>query len=195
VLTDLAGGLLGNNPGPGIDSALAMCAKMDVRLKSTDALDFGLPNDLAVNAASLGFDASRGDEVIKQLIPQILAWKNDGLVFTSPIGMRWVKASEDFLSPQYQRDTIMLEVPLLKPVVGHDTSKNVEALNRYANLMMNDFEARPHWGQQNPMSAAQFAANYATGIPSFIKAVKRFNPSGVFDGPLTAQLGLRALVG
>ncbi len=195
VLTDLAGGLLGNNPGPGIDSALAMCAKMDVRLKSTDALDFGPPNDLAVNAASLGFDASRGDEVIKQLIPQILAWKNDGLVFTSPIGMRWVKASEDFLSPQYQRDTIMLEVPLLKPVVGHDTSKNVEALNRYANLMMNDFAARPHWGQQNPMSAAQFAANYATGIPSFIKAMKRFNPSGVFDGLLTAQLGLRALVG
>lgn len=194
VLTDIAGAALGNDPGPGIDSALAMCAKMGVRLKSTEALDFGPPNDLAVNAASLGFDMTKGDEVIKQLIPQILAWKSDGLRFTSPIGMRWVKASEDFLSPQYQRDTIMLEVPLLRPVVGNDTSKNVEALNRYANLMMNTWEGRPHWGQQNPMSAAQFSANYAAGLPSFVQAMKRFNPGGMFDGPLTQQLGLRALV-
>ncbi|MBL8912990.1 MAG: FAD-binding protein [Archangium sp.] len=194
ILTDVAGALLGNNPGPGIDSALAMCAKMDVRLKSTDALDFGPPNDLAVNAASLGFDASKGNDVMQQLLPQILAWKADGLLFTSPIGMRWVKASEDFLSPQYQRDTIMLEVPLLKPVVGNDTSKNVEALNRYANLMMNDWEGRPHWGQQNPMSADQFKANYKNGIPSFVTAMKKFNSLKMFDGPLTAQLGLRALV-
>jgi len=79
-------------------------------------------------------------------------------------------------------------------VVGTNTSQNVEALNRYANLVMDTYDARPHWGQQNPMSPAQFAANYATGIPSFIKAMKRFNPTGLFDGPLTAQLGLRALV-
>lgn len=193
VGTEIAGAALGNNPGPGINMALEACKGMDVVLPSTKALDFGPPNDLAVNASSLGFDSKKGDDVIKALIPQIALWHADGLNFTSPIGMRWVKASEDFLSPQYGRDTIMLEVPMLKHAWGHDNSKAVQALNRYANFMMNNFTGRPHWGQQNPMNAAQFATNYATGIPSFLTAFEKFNPGGMFDGALTAQLGLRAL--
>jgi hypothetical protein len=191
VLTDLAGALLGSNPGKGIDSALAMCAKMGVRLKSTEALDFGPPNELAVSAASVGFDASKGDAVMKQLIPLIESWKANGNFVTSPIGMRWVKASEDFLSPQYKRDTIMLEMPILAPVIGSDTSKNRETLDLYANFMIDTFGGRPHWGQQNPMTRAQFEKNYADGIPSFAKAFKQLNPLGLFDGPLTQQLGLR----
>lgn len=188
ALTQLAGALLGNNPGPGIDSALGLCAKMGVRLRSTEALDFGPPNTLAVNAASLGFDASRADEVMKVLVPQLAAWKQTGNLVTSPIGMRWVKASEDFLSPQYQRDTIMLEMPILA-----GTANAVATLDLYANFMMNTFEGRPHWGQQNPMSRAQFQGNYANGIPSFVIALKELNPLGLFDGPLTTQLGLRDL--
>jgi hypothetical protein len=105
---------------------------------------------------------------------------------TSPIGMRWVKASEDFLSPQYQRDTIMLEVPILK-----GTDKAVETLDLYTNFMMDTFDGRPHWGQQNPMTRAQFEKNYAAGLPSFKRAFAQLNPLGLFDGPLTAQLGLR----
>ncbi|MFT3711488.1 MAG: D-arabinono-1,4-lactone oxidase [Archangium sp.] len=194
VGTEIAGALLGDNPGPGIDLALGACKGMGVVLPSFKALDFGPPNDLAVNASSLGFDAAKGDDVIKALIPKIKAWQADGLMFTSPIGMRWVKASEDFLSPQFGRNTIMLEVPMLKKAWGHDNSKAVDALNRYANFMMNNFTGRPHWGQQNPMSDVQFATNYATGIPSFLTAFKKFNPGGMFDGALTAQLGLRALV-
>ena len=188
VLTDLAGGLLGNNPGPGIDSALGLCAKMGVRLRSTEALDFGPPNTLAVNAASLGFDASRADEVMKQLVPQLAAWKQTHNLVTSPIGMRWVKASEDFLSPQYQRDTIMLEMPIL---LG--TANPQQTLELYANFMMDTFEGRPHWGQQNPMTRSQFQKNYQAGLASFIAAFKELNPLGLFDGPLTAQLGLRAI--
>jgi hypothetical protein len=194
VGTELAGALLGNDPGAGINRALDACKGMDVVMPSTQALDFGPPNDLAVNAASLGFDATRGKEVISQLMPKILEWQQAGIRFTSPIGMRWARASQDFLSPQYGHDTIMLEVPMLKNAWGNDNTKNVDGLNRYANFMMDTFEGRPHWGQQNPMSAAQFKANYAPGLPSFLTAFKKFNPGGMFDGPLTAQLGLRALV-
>jgi len=186
VVTTIAGGLLGPNPGPGIDAALAMCAKMNTWLKSTDALDFGPPNELAVNAASVGFDAARGDEVMQALLPKLEQWRQHGNRVTSPIGMRWVKASEDFLSPQYQRDTIMLEVPILK-----GTDKAVETLDLYTNFMMDTFDGRPHWGQQNPMTRAQFEKNYAAGLPSFKQAFAQLNPLGLFDGPLTAQLGLR----
>ena len=188
VLTDIAGALLGDNPGPGIDSALGMCAKMDVWLRSTQALDFGPPNELAVNAASVGFDASRGDEVLQKLLPLIAEWKKTGNLITSPIGMRWVRQSGDFLSPQYQRDTIMLEVPILA-----GTKNAVATLDLYTNFMMDTFDGRPHWGQQNPMTRAQFEANYATGLPSFVSAFKELNPLGLFDGPLTKQLGLRDL--
>jgi hypothetical protein len=193
IITDIAGAALGGNPGPGIDKALAACAKMGVVLPSTQALDFGPPNNLAVNAASMGFDAAKGDQVLQALLQKISDWAVTENYFTSPIGMRWVKASEDFLSPQYQRDTIMLEVPLLRPVVGNDDSKNVETLDLYANYMMDTFGARPHWGQQNPMSRKQLEANYGGGVTEFVKALKTLNPLGLFDGPLTQQLGLRDL--
>lgn len=123
---------------------------------------------------------------MKVLVPQLAAWKQTGNLVTSPIGMRWVKASEDFLSPQYQRDTIMLEMPILAA-----TANAVATLDLYANFMMDTFEGRPHWGQQNPMTRAQFQNNYRKGVPSFVTALKELNPLGMFDGPLTAQLGLR----
>ncbi|MFO0595380.1 MAG: D-arabinono-1,4-lactone oxidase [Myxococcaceae bacterium] len=192
VGTDLAALAAHNQPqklGGATDFALSLCAKMDVVLRSTEAMDFGPPNELAVNAASMGFDASRADEVMQKLIPQLEAWKAMNNCVTSPIGMRWVAKSEDFLSPQYGRDTIMLEMPILA-----GTPNAVQTLDLYANFMMDTFGARPHWGQQNPMTKAQFAKNYADGLPKFLSAFKTLNPLGLFDGPLTKQLGLRELV-
>lgn len=191
VLTDFANVFLGKDFGPAVDAALKMCQSTGVRMWSTEALDFGPPNDLPVYAASLGFDAARGDEVIKKLIPQIAAWRTNGNLVTSPIGMRWVKGSHDFLSPQYGRDTIMLEMPILRARFGKDDPAGKQTLDLYANFMMNTFGARPHWGQQNPMTRKQFEANYGAAVDSFVKAMKELDPLDMFDGPLSKQIGLR----
>lgn len=174
-----------------VDMALKACAATDVRCFSDVALDFGAPNNFAVSAASMGFDASRADEVVKALIPEISKWRATGNLVTSPIGMRWVKASRDFLSPQYGRDTVMLEMPILNKSIGNDNSKAKETLNRYAHFMMDGYDARPHWGQQNPMTPQQFQKNYGGAVDEFRKALKKLDPLKMFDGPLSQQLGLR----
>lgn len=171
-----------------IDEALKMCVASNVVMPSTEALDFAAPNTVPVHAASMGFDASTADTTLKALLKELNAWTAQNQWVSSPIGMRWVKASQDFLSPQYGRDTIMLEVPIMK-----GTPNAVETLDRYATYMMDKWGARPHWGQQNPMGRQRFQKVYGDAVPAFVAAYRVLNPNGFFDGPLSRQLGLREL--
>jgi hypothetical protein len=83
----------------------------------------------------------------------------------------------------------MLEVPIMK-----GTPDATATLDRYANYMMDTWGGRPHWGQQNPISRAQFLSVYGQrAVSNFVSAYRTLNPLGFFDGPLTQQLGLREL--
>ena len=169
-----------------MDEALKSCVAANVVMPSTEALDFGAPNTVPVHASSLGFDASTADTTFKALVTQLNAWTQQNQWISSPIGMRWVKGSQDYLSPQYGRDTIMLEVPIMK-----GTPNAVQTLDRYATYMMDTWGGRPHWGQQNPISRQRFEAVYGAAVPKFVSAYRALNPNGFFDGPLVRQLGLR----
>ncbi len=169
-----------------IDDALKSCVSTNVVMPSTEALDFGAPNTVPVHAASLGFDASTADETLRELIGELNAWTAQNQWVSSPIGMRWVKGSQDFLSPQYGRDTVMLEVPIMK-----GTPNAVETLDRYATYMIDQWDGRPHWGQQNPMGRQRFEKVYGDAVKRFVSAYRTLNPNGFFDGPLARQLGLR----
>lgn len=170
------------------DQALQSCVANNVVMPSTEALDFGAPNSIPVHAASLGFDAAQLPQVVPALVHELNAWTAQNQWVSSPLGLRWVKASADYLSPQYGRDTVMLEVPILK-----GTPNATQTLDRYAAYMMDTWGARPHWGQQNPMGRARFEAVYGDAVPKFVSAFRALNPNGFFDGPLTRQLGLRDL--
>lgn len=171
-----------------LDDALKLCVASNVVMPSTEALDFGAPNTLPVHAASLGFDAATAGDTIGAVVQELNAWTAQNQWVSSPIGLRWAKASQDYLSPQYGRDTVMLEVPVLK-----GTPNATETLDRYATYMMDTWGARPHWGQQNPMTRARFEKVYGAAVPQFISAYRALNPNGFFDGPLARQLGLREL--
>ena len=171
-----------------MDEALKSCVAANVVMPSVEALDFGAPNSVPVHASSLGFDAANADTALKALVTQLNGWTTQNQWISSPIGMRWVKASQDFLSPQYGRDTIMLEVPIMK-----GTPNATETLDRYATYMMDVWSGRPHWGQQNPMGKQRFQKVYGDAVPQFLSAYRALNPNGFFDGPLARQLGLRDL--
>lgn len=169
-----------------MDEALRSCVAANVVMPSTEALDFGAPNTVPVSAASVGFDAATTSQTLLAVCEQLTAWTAQNQWVSAPIGLRWVKASQDFLSPQYGRDTIMLEVPILR-----GTPHAQETLERYATYMMDTWGARPHWGQQNPMTRSRFERAYGAAVPRFISAYRALNPNGFFDGPLAKQLGLR----
>jgi hypothetical protein len=158
-------------------------------MDSIEALDFGAPNSLPVSAASMGFDAGQVPATVAGLTHQVAAWAQTGNWCSSPMGLRWVRSSDDWLSPQFGRETVMLELPVLK-----GTPNAGATLNLYANYMMDSWGARPHWGQHNPMNRARFEAVYGpTAVAKFATAFKNLNPHGFFDSPLTRQIGIREI--
>ena len=169
-----------------MDEALKSTVASNVVMPSTEALDFGAPNSVPVLATSLGFDAANADSALRALVTELNGWTAQNQWVSSPIGMRWVKGSADYLSPQYGRDTIMLEVPVMK-----GTPNAAETLDRYATYMMDTWGGRPHWGQQNPMNRQRFEAVYGPAVGKFVPSYRALNPNGSFDGPLARQLGLR----
>jgi FAD/FMN-containing dehydrogenase len=172
-----------------MDRALESVVAADVVMPSTEALDFGAPNTFPVHAASVGFDAAQLSTVMPDVMARLREWARQGNWVSSPIGLRWVRASEDWLSPQFGRDTCMLEVPIMQ-----GTPNAQATLDRYAAYMMDTWGGRPHWGQQNPMNRAQLLKSYGpAAVASFVSAYRTLNPRGFFDGPLTQQLGLREL--
>lgn len=107
-------------------------------------------------------------------------------VHSAPIALRFVKASDAYLSPQYGRDTTMIEIFALVGILGTDAvlqSAEVE--------LMEAFGARPHWGLDlNALSStAQVAALYPR-FDTWNQQRQRWNASGVFDGEWTDRLGL-----
>lgn len=172
-----------------IDAALELCVSRDVIMPSTEALDFGAPNTLPVHASSMGVNAMDVDAIVADLVTQWSDWRSVNQWVSSPVGLRWVRASEDWMSPQFGRDTVMIEVPILK-----GTPNAVETLERYATYMMDIWGARPHWGQINPMSRQQYESVYGpTAVRAFATAFRVLNPQGFFDSPFTRQLGLRQI--
>lgn len=170
-----------------VDEALKSCVSQNVVMDSIEALDFGAPNSLPVSASSMGYDAALTPSVVAGLTTQVAAWAQTGNWISSPVGLRWVRASDDWFSPQFGRETVMLEVPALK-----GTPNAAATLTRYANYMMDTWGARPHWGQHNPMTRAQLESVYGpVAVRNFASAVRTLNPNGFFDGPLTQQIGIR----
>lgn len=157
----------------------------DVVMQSPEALDFGPPNRLPVAASSCSIPA----EGLKEQLEQLLAHFKGGFGKTyvsSPIGLRWVKASDAYLAPQYGRDSVMIEVPVL-----NDTPHQQDTLERYVEFMVTKLGARPHWGQRLQLSPAQLRSVYgAEAVDAFIRVRRQLDPLAVFDNPLTRHLGL-----
>ena len=157
----------------------------DVVMGSPEALDFGPPNRLPVAAASCSVPA----EGLKEQLEALLAFFKEGFgrhYVSSPVGLRWVKASDAYLAPQYGRDSVMIEVPVL-----NGTPNQGETLERYVEFMVNQLGARPHWGQRLTLTPAQLRRSYGEGaVDTFVRVRRQLDPLGTFDNPLTRSLGL-----
>jgi hypothetical protein len=160
--------------------------------KCYDALNFGPPNNLQVLAASVGIamdDIFSAVDALTQLADTWIQPARPAHLFTSPIGIRWVKSSDAFMAPQFGRDTCMVEVPLL-----HLTANPESTLTAYVDMMFQRFAGRPHWGQYNPMDRARLEASYPR-LPDFAAAYRTLNPGGLWDNGFTQQIGLRDIAG
>ncbi len=107
----------------------------------------------------------------------------------APISLRFVKASKAYLSPQYGSDRCMIELLNLFGTPGWPGRHIL--MHRYFDALI-ELGGIPHWGLEfndltftkRPMHEMYPKWN------SWIEIYKRFNSTGIFNGPLTDRLGI-----
>jgi hypothetical protein len=104
---------------------------------------------------------------------------------TSPMCMRYVKASEDYMSPEYATDTCMIDVPLMLGTIGDNQMLDRMQLDLLA------LGARPHWGKIcNLVNGEALIRTMYPKFDAFLQTVAFFNPHGTFNSRFSYRTGM-----
>lgn len=113
--------------------------------------------------------------------------------FTSPFSLRFVKAADAYLSPQYGRDTCMMEIPFVcRPGVNliAQTKATMAAIeNRCYKL-----NGRPHWGLEFDNITAQQVRDIYPKFDAWLAVHNALNPHGTFNNDFSDRLNFRPTV-
>jgi hypothetical protein len=149
------------------------------------------------------------DEV-RKIVRDVRQTRNDeyDIFFGVPMGIRFTKQSEHFLSPEFDRPSAMVEVPFpvydggvkanLRPREPNLTQEQLRediakpALEEIEIPLVTKFNGRPHLGKQN---SVHFRANEEKLRPQemypeydkWLDAYRYLNKFGTFDGPFSAN--------
>jgi hypothetical protein len=169
-----------------INAAISATVSGDVVMHAPKGLNFGAVNLAPVTAASCGVPAAG----IEALVDSLIAWfENQAATkeayITSPVGLRFVRAGKAYLSPSFDRDTCMIEAPILLGVPhARDT------LDGFHDFLYETCRGRPHWGQVNDVPSARVHELYPQ-LEVFLETFRNLNPKGFFDNAFTEQVSFR----
>jgi hypothetical protein len=125
--------------------------------------------------------------VVEKIFETTKHFMEKGKIYmTSPVGIRFVKASDAFLAPEYKRDICYVDTPFLQGTVGAD-----ELLEACQDLMFAG-GGFPHWGKKNSRLSAHTGA-IAKTFPKLVawkKIQKKYDPDGLFANNYTARFFL-----
>ncbi|MFC3958064.1 FAD-binding protein [Halovivax cerinus] len=137
--------------------------------------------------------------------------------FPVPIGIRFTAGTDHFLSPEFDRKSAMIELPMpvndgktkaaLSPNIPSLTKEELReyvvepALNQIERLLVTEFDGRPHMGKHNAMRSSELDTKYpyfdASGTTGpdepdlgWYQLYEHFNAFGTFDNKFTDQLNL-----
>jgi L-gulono-1,4-lactone dehydrogenase len=137
-----------------------------------------------VNAANDFINGAEEVMRIAQLSQQYVSY------ITSPACMRFVKASHDYLSPEYESDTCMMDVPMMLGTIGDD-----QMYDRLQVHLIENCGARPHWGKIcNLVNGGQLLKQMYPKFDAFRTTVKFFNPNGTFNSRFSMRTGITELI-
>ncbi len=107
-----------------------------------------------------------------------------GVYHSSPISLRFVKATGSYLSMMQGRDTVMIELIMSKHTVG-----GMELLAAHERALYG-LCGRPHWGQVNSLTGSNglVEAMYPR-YGDWRRVHETLNASGVFDSPFSRRVG------
>jgi hypothetical protein len=172
-----------------LESALAFTVSRElVVMDSAAGLSFAGCNEIEVLSAGFDVDLRVVEEAVETVMGEADAWRRarEPRYLTSPVGVRFIGKTDAWLAPQFDRDTAMIEVPLLV-----ETEHKEDILTELLELVAQKHGARPHWGQYNPLPGSVLRSLYdAACWDAFRRARLRLDPLRSGDGPFSEQLGL-----
>jgi hypothetical protein len=154
--------------------------------KSFKVFNIGKANDLPALSAEFAvpYDGNVFIDAVDAVLEVAASAAAAGRIYQcGPIALRLVKGTDFLLSPQYQRNTTMIEIIDVKGTDG-----DAEMPYRYEEALYR-FGGRPHWGQLNHLSVDR-VTNMYTALADWKAVRATLDPNGVFDGPLTRRTGL-----
>jgi L-gulono-1,4-lactone dehydrogenase len=104
---------------------------------------------------------------------------------SGPISLRFVKASDAYMSMMQGQDTMMIELIMATHTVG---GVELQAAHETA---LQELGGRPHWGQVNTLTGSHglVEAMYPH-YPEWQAIHGELNSSGVFDSPFSKRVGI-----
>jgi L-gulono-1,4-lactone dehydrogenase len=109
--------------------------------------------------------------------------KDENLVHTSPIALRFVAPSRACASMMQGQPTMMIELILV------DGTRGGDALLAGYEEGLADLGVRPHWGQINALTPARVRELYPRW-EEWLAVEREFNATGVFDSPFTRRVDI-----
>jgi len=168
-----------------LDSALNQQVDDNYTNVSYKVFNIGNVNNAPANGIEASFRLDQTVAAIERSFTVNDALYAQGIPMTGPIAVRFVKQSSGLIAMQQGRDTMFIEVIVLRD--GKNANK---LLKTHQQTYIAEFASRPHWGLDlnSLTSDAQVAALYPDTWARWKTQFRRFNPSGTFDGKVTDRL-------
>ena len=101
----------------------------------------------------------------------------NGVYQSAPTGIRFVKASSAYMSPDYRKDVIYIDSPFVRRTRGSD-----ELLDYYQEIMIEN-NGIPHWGKLHDKIVGKYnlIKRHYPKIEKWKEVMLRFNPTGTFN--------------
>jgi hypothetical protein len=188
-LIDLVAGLWPGLTPRMLDRALSAIADEEYTDISYKVLNIGTANFVPAYSAEIGVpvdDRALHIKAVERIMEIAAARREIGAVYhTSPISLRFVKASPALMSMMHGQETMMIELIQMTHTEG-----GLEILAAYEDALY-EFGGRPHWGQINTLTGShEKLASMYPRYPDWLKVHAELNKSGVFDSPFSKRVGI-----
>jgi hypothetical protein len=174
-----------------IDRALKALADRDYTNVSYRVFNIGTANDLPAYSAEIGVpvdDRRLHLQAVEEIFEIAARHRKLGNAYhSSPISLRFVRASDALMSMMNGRDTMMIELIMLTHTEG-----GFELLADYEEALYS-LGGRPHWGQVNSLTGSDgLISSMYPRFDAWLEVHRRLNSSGVFDSPFSKRVGISA---
>lgn len=167
-----------------LDKALAGLRDDEYTNRSYRVFNIGAANAIPAYSSEIGVPVAHAVEAVERLLGIAAARARAGQAYhSSPFSLRFVRATDAFLSMMEGRDTMMIEL-----IMQTGTEGGFELLAAHEDALY-ELGGRPHWGQVNTLTEPALRALYPQ-LDRWLAVHADLNSSGVFDSPFTKRVGL-----